>query len=380
MRARGVILKIAVITNNYPHPKFPQSGSFVKKLTEGISEQGVEVDVYALVSLTNLMFRRSGKETALEFNENTHVNYINYMSFSNFNIFGLSSADVGFWFAANRLRKAFNNRIATSSKPDVLYGKFLLSGVRHAARLASQYSIPLVADLGESSLLQRLSPREISRSKEIINELSGVICVSPRLVREVISLGMDKDKVIMLPNGIDANKFYPIDILVSRKQLNLPIDKKLVIFVGHFIHRKGPDRVLQALERLPEEYLGIFIGEGPIRLRSKRVLFQGRVKNEDLNLWLNAADVFCLPTLAEGSCNALEEARAVGLSIVTSNISDITDFDASKEYTLVSPENVDDIARGIIKASNNNRPGYIERPLSNAERSKHIISWLNKTI
>jgi len=87
-----------------------------------------------------------------------------------------------------------------------------------------------------------------------------------------------------------------------------------------------------------------------------------------------------LPTLAEGSCNAIEEARAVGLSIVTSNITDITDFDSSQEYTLVDPLNIDEISEGIHQACMKGRPRYRYKPLSNSKRSKMIVEWLEKLI
>jgi len=113
--------------------------------------------------------------------------------------------------------------------------------------------------------------------------LKGAVCVSPRLVKEITQLGMNPEQILMLPNGIDTKKFYPTSIKQERKRLGLPLNKKIVVFVGHFIHRKGPVRVLQAIEKLPKEYCGVFLGEGSIALQSDRVLFKGCVTNDELN-------------------------------------------------------------------------------------------------
>ena len=374
-------MKVAIITHNFPHPRFPQSGAFVKKLTDGMIDAGADITVYSLISKSNFTFWQRKEESEVALNKKLKIRHLDYFSFSNINFLGCSSAEIGHNLALRKLIKQVEVDIMTEgTKPDILYGKFLMSGGRKAVELSKLYSVPAVADLGESSLLVRLSAAEIGKAREIVNGLSGVVCVSPRLASEAVSLGMSPDRVLMLPNGIDREKFYWIERAEARRALELPLDKKIILFVGHFIHRKGPNRVLKAIEQLPSDYCGIFIGEGPIKLESSRILYQGRVANHILNIWINACDVFCLPTLGEGSCNALEEARSVGLPIVTSMIDDITDFDSSKEYTLVDPLDIADIAKGILNAANSSRIKYRYPPISNDYRTKKILDWLSNAI
>jgi glycosyltransferase involved in cell wall biosynthesis len=187
---------------------------------------------------------------------------------------------------------------------------------------------------------------------------------------------MDPNKVLMIPNAVDTTKFYPMDKNTVRERLGLPRDVMIVIFVGHFINRKGPDRLLKAMELLPSDYRCVFIGEGEIKLAGPRVLFCGRVPNDKLNEWLNAANVFCLPTLAEGSCNAIEEARAVGLPIVTSNIPDITDFNSSADYVLVDPMSVLEIKSGIEQAVSRTSGSIMQPSLDNSKRAITILNWI----
>src|SRR5262245_27701365 len=63
----------------------------------------------------------------------------------------------------------------------------------------------------------------------------------------------------------------------------------------------------------------VFLGRGPQRPEGPQVLHAGPVPHEDVPLWLSAADLFALPTLDEGCSNALLEALACGLPVVTSD-------------------------------------------------------------
>lgn len=370
-------MKIAVISDNFPHPLFPQSGAFLLNLVNGWANAQTGITVYALVSATHLWLRKRGQAAVqLAFHDNVEVRYLRYLSFGRYRVFGFNTADLNFMLAHRVIVGAFEKGLSLDEAPDVLYGKFLMSGGRHAAELGQKYGIPAFADCGESVLLENLSGGRLSEARAIIDQLSGIVCVSPRLRREVIQLGMDPARVLMIPNAVDATKFFPLDKKTVRDQLGLPHDVKIVIFVGHFVHRKGPDRLLQAMDSLPPDYRCVLLGEGVMRLAGSRTLFTGRVPNDKLNQWLNAADVFCLPTLAEGSCNAIEEAMAVGLPIVTSNIPDITDFDNSKAYILVDPLSVTAIRNGIEQAVSNGNGTFEPPSFDISQRSKRILKWI----
>ncbi|MCH7564039.1 MAG: glycosyltransferase, partial [Gemmatimonadetes bacterium] len=112
--------------------------------------------------------------------------------------------------------------------------------------------------------------------------------------------------------------FYPRPRAEMRRKLGLPMDRPIVAFTGHFHERKGPPRLLGAIRTRPE--IGaVFLGSGPMTPKGAQVLFSGAVPHQEVPDWLGAADIFVLPTLAEGNCNAIMEAMACGLPVVASD-------------------------------------------------------------
>lgn len=106
---------------------------------------------------------------------------------------------------------------------------------------------------------------------------------------------------------------------------------------------------IRALNNEGHKIKGIFIGSGPLEPSSELCIFKGRLAHSDLPLWLNSADVFCLPTKAEGNCNAINEAMSVGLVSVISDIPDIASQVSSyNRKVLIDPLSINSIKRGLV--------------------------------
>lgn len=362
---------ITVVTPNYPSRRAPERGVFVDALVRGWVENGCQVNVVNPIPISALFRWRSADSTTPQTSANVLVQP-RYLSVSKKKFFFTNTAllsRAAFVRAALRAHRCL-------PVPDVFYGKFLLTGGAAATTLAARYGKPCFVDLGESRLLSGMDKASMTQARDILRRVDGIVCVSEWLRDEALELGAALDKVLLIPNEADTSRFKPMAKEKCRQQLGLPPDGLIVIFVGHFIERKGPLRVLEAIRRIGRtDVYGIFLGQGPQQPVGSEVLRAAPVMHDDLPVWLNAADVFVLPTLAEGSCNAIAEALAVGLPVVTSDIEDVrAQVGHLTNVMLVDPMDICALADAIVAQSS--RRVRVAKS-SRESRSRRIWAWLD---
>jgi len=194
----------------------------------------------------------------------------------------------------------------------------------------------------------------------ILKGSNRVITVSGALKERIIEIGVPEDKISVILNGVNTELFKPMDKIECRKKLNLPLDKKIVLFVGNLEMVKGIDLLVDAMKDLDNICLAI-VGDGPLReiairntqnarLKS-RVYFAGARPHSEIPIWMNASDIFCLPSRNEGCPNVILEALACGRPIVASRAGGIPEIIKSENQgVLVSPENITELRAGILRA------------------------------
>ena len=146
----------------------------------------------------------------------------------------------------------------------------------------------------------------------------------------------------VFPNGVDKNRFYPMDKEACRKELGFPEEAFIVAYTGAFTENKGANRLNEALKACKDVY-AVFMGQGPINPDSENILWKGRVSNSEVVKYLSVADVFVLPTKGEGCSNAIVEALACGIPVISSDLSfndDILNEDNSLRINVESVEQI----------------------------------------
>jgi glycosyltransferase involved in cell wall biosynthesis len=201
-----------------------------------------------------------------------------------------------------------------------------------------------------------------------LRDADGCICVSHSLAELISRHGVPPERVRVVHNAIERDVFHPGDRAAARLRLGLPQDAPLVVSVGHLVSRKRHHVLIEAFARVrqqwPDAQLAIigavaFEAAYPERLRrlaadlgvAGSVCFVGNRPQAEVVEWLHAADVFALGTAREGCCNAVLEALATGLPMVTTPAGDNAYFvrDGVNGY-LVPVDDAGAMAAGLSQA------------------------------
>jgi len=186
------------------------------------------------------------------------------------------------------------------------------------------------------------------------------IALSAEMEAELLAAGFPPQRVQRMVNGIDVAMFRPQSKKGMAKEALGLGDKTVALFVGRLAPQKALPVLFQALrkaaEACPELHL-VLLGDGPERPALERlagelaieskVIFVGNVS--DVRGYLDAADIFVLPSEAEGISNALLEAMAAGLACIATSVGG-------------SPEVLDNGSCGILLPPN--RPDLLAEALA----------------
>jgi len=187
-----------------------------------------------------------------------------------------------------------------------------------------------------------------------LRRASAVIAVADSLRQHVDALGFPIERVLVIGNGVDAEKFHPVDRLQARRQLAINADARTIISVGGLVERKGYHRVIEILPALREQFpdlIYLIVGgasaEGDWREHLEQqvrdlgledaVRFLGTLPQEELLAPLSAADLFVLPTKNEGWANVFLEAMACGLPVVTTDVGGNREVVCNEDIGIVIP-------------------------------------------
>lgn len=200
-----------------------------------------------------------------------------------------------------------------------------------ATKAAALLGIPSV--LHQQKTLEDLPPRRARIFRACLERASHVIALSPRTARDLAqTFSVPPEKISVVANGIERGVFRPPeDRAAVRRQLGLPEDGLLAVSVGRLHCHKNHETTIEAVAQARRQGVSVtavLVGEGTQRTELENfartqgvagaVLFAGAQR--PVVPWMQAADVFVLPSVWEGQPLALLQAAACGVPVLASNI------------------------------------------------------------
>ena len=199
------------------------------------------------------------------------------------------------------------------------------------------------------------------------------LSVSRGLVDTYLAAGLPEEKIRLVPNGIDIDRFQPATAAEQqalRGELGLPADTPIIVFVGFFSADKQPRVLFDAWRSVLRDGAGqpalVFVGAtrsayfevddtiAPAMLRDAEAddvadLLQFAGVTHDVPSYLRAADVFVLPSKREGLPVALLEAMSCGLPCIASRLPGSTDaiIEDGVNGVLITPGHPGELAAAL---------------------------------
>jgi glycosyltransferase involved in cell wall biosynthesis len=263
-----------------------------------------------------------------------------------------------------------------------------------AARLAKKYSKPLVITQhntfihynGFWNTFEKLN--DLIVGKEILKLADRIIVVSRATKEYVLSLGADSKKIIVFHNGVDIQRFRPVEGIKDemRKKLSIHRNAKVALTVRRLVYKNGIDTLIKSAKTVVQKnpkVIFLIIGKGPdlseVRERIRHLKLEENIKllgfisDEELPFYYNTADFFILPSKSgEGLPLVSLEAMACGLPVIATKVGGIEEIMEKNFGIIVPPDNPDSLVEAILDFSQRDL-SIVKKDLRSLIELKH--SW-----
>jgi glycosyltransferase involved in cell wall biosynthesis len=197
--------------------------------------------------------------------------------------------------------------------------------------------------LGPRSLPFRLF---LAFRNRLLRRSDRFVAISSVIASELASGGISSAKIMRIPNSVDTERFKPLASPYEKRdlrvRLGLPADATIVIYTGRLVSYKGLPLLLRAWRRIysdRRDAILFLVGAGGLDIHSceqelrefarrhrlsESICFTGEVTN--VHEYLQAADIFALPTENEAFGISLIEAMATRLPVISTRVGGVTDI------------------------------------------------------
>jgi len=305
-------------------------------------------------------------------------------------------------YGYNALAKQALLKEAVSFEPDFLYERYAFgnaAGIQAARRLGKpivlEVNSPMVLELQKTRGLS--FPRLARRLEDFIFCSADRVCAVTEVLAEMlVEHGVDRERILVTPNGVDLERYRVDDPAAARtealRELGLvggPLENPLVLgFVGYYRPWHRLDVCLRALEHPDLQHAVLaLIGHGPAREElareaaerglSERLFFCGAKPHGDIPWLLNAFDVALIPAINPyASPLKLHEYMAASLPTIAPDQPNLREvLTQGKDALLVPPGDHEAMAEALVRLGTD---AELRRKLGGAARltiEERDLTW-----
>lgn len=245
---------------------------------------------------------------------------------------------------------------------DLIHAHFTWPSGAVAVELKKDFNVPVVITEHTSITFRRSVEKKDKMFLNTWKKCDAIIRVSQRDISLFENIGVSKNKVFYVPNGFNHSSFDLYDIDKCRKKLDLPGNKKIILNVANLYSEvKGHKYLIEAIYEIVKhrkDILCILVGGGKLESDIRKqisdlgletyVKLVGSKSHDEIPTWMNACDVFVLPSLNEGNPTVMFEALGCGKPFVGTDVGGVSEIIVSEDYgLLVEPRNSTDLVRKI---------------------------------
>lgn len=342
-------MRVLEVCQEFPNRYYPQLGTFIKQSIDSIADQNIDVTVVSpkpfVLPFSAFPYHNFYKLPRIEHTEKYDLHYPRYVYAVPkkyfYPITGISYAHFVSRYAMKNIQP----------KPDLIHAHFSYPDGYGMMGLAKKWKVPLV--ISALGTIERKVAYEGSHTSRLIIEAMNfadkILSVSEDLKLHIINLGIREDKVHVVPNGVDTEKFRSVGREHARNLLNLPQDKNIVLFVGALRKIKGVDYLIEAAKSFVDANTELYMvgrDDGLKKSLEKRakelkianyIKFTGPINHEDIPLWISASDILVLPSLSEGRPNVVLEALSCEVPVVATDVGGIPELMVDGETGYLVP-------------------------------------------
>lgn len=387
-------MKVLWLTSVYPSEKHPSEGVFHETQVQELLKQGIEVTVICpnpvnppVLRMLKASYRQKRDLPEQEVRNGVTVYRPPYPALPG----QLKWAQPSKRIAASVLRAMQRHQLL----PDFIHAHFAMPSGGAAAVIQKETKIPYLLTLHGSdvNVYPGFSKGAQAAFETAVKQASAVLTVSEELAKKTNE--MTKVEATCLPLGIPLQSFSITgeDQEGIRKHLGLPLQDKLVVFVGRLVKEKGLLELADAVSSM-DGVKAVFVGKGSLAKElSERagasIILPGQVPNEQVRDYLMAADLFALPSYSEGMPTVVLEALALKVPVIATRVGGLPSLFSTYQHLLVEPRSTRQLKEAIHACLYENRWNeqvktdlyeMVHTEYSSEHNAKHLIQQYEKVL